>query len=140
MDSVLFFFAALFSFLFFLAGADPFMPEPDLVTMGDGVVVDLASIVNHLNTRGNFELVRIDLDDHCTLRSRSRVQQGVQVEARSMLLEKSLALTGEVMEADTVWQGAPASQVFQRQRESVAPSPTMSFDNQCDFIEFSQIV
>ena len=88
------------------------MPEPDLVSMGNQCVVDLASIVCHLNTRGNFELVKISMEDNVTLRSRSRIQQGVHMETGSMLLEKSLALTGEVIEAFSVWQGAPSSRVF----------------------------
>lgn len=116
------------------------MPEPDLVVMGDRCVVDLASIVTHLNTRGNFELVQIKLDDHSTLRSRSRIQQGVHVEAGAMLLEKSLALTGEVLESDTVWQGAPASRIFSHNR-GIGVTPVISFDNKrCDYLEFSPIV
>ena len=39
------------------AGADPFMPELELVRIGNRCVVDAAAIVCHLNTRGNFELV-----------------------------------------------------------------------------------
>lgn len=95
------------------AGADPFMAEPDLLYMGDRCVVDCASIVSHLNTRGNFELVKIVMENDCTLRTRSRVQQGVYMEEGSQLLEKSLALTGEVIEAYSVWQGGPASWWFQ---------------------------
>lgn len=64
------------------------MPEPDLVTLGDRTVVDCASIVAHLNTRGNFELAPITVSEECTLRTRSRIQQGVQMETGSMLLEK----------------------------------------------------
>lgn len=95
------------------AGADPFMSEPDLVDIGDRCVVDCASIVSHLNTRGNFELVPIVLEQDCTLRTRSRVQQGVHMEQGSQILEKSLALTGEVIEAFSVWQGSPAAWWFQ---------------------------
>ena len=91
------------------AGADPFMPEPDLVIMGDRCVVDCASIVCHLNTRGNFELAEITMENDCTLRTRSRIQQAVYMEEGSQLVEKSLAMTGEVIEAGTVWQGGPAS-------------------------------
>lgn len=64
------------------------MPEPDLVTLGDRTVVDCASIVAHLNTRGNFELAHITVEEECTLRTRSRIQQGVHMETGSMLLEK----------------------------------------------------
>ena len=93
------------------AGADPSMPEPDLITIGEGCVVDVASIVAHLNTRGNFELVKIKLEENVTLRTRSRIQQGVIMEEGAMLLEKSLALTGEIIDSECVWQGAPARKV-----------------------------
>jgi len=121
------------------AGGDPYMPEPDLVQIGDRCVMDLASIVTHLNTRGNFELVKITLEDHVTLRSRSRIQQGVHVEAGAMLLEKSLALTGEVIESNTIWQGSPASRISYYERDQ-GVSPSISFDERCDFIQFTEIV
>lgn len=101
------------------AGADPFMPEPDLVEMGNRCVIDCASIVCHLNTRGNFELQKIVLENDCTLRTRSRLQQGCYMEEGSQLLEKSLAMTGEVLEANSVWQGSPASWWFQYSKKSV---------------------
>lgn len=93
------------------------MPEPDLVFMGDRCVVDCSSIVCHLNTQGNFELARIVIENDCTLRSRSRVQQGVYMEEGSQLLEKSLAMTGEVIEPYSVWQGGPASWWFQHDKD-----------------------
>jgi len=101
------------------SGADPFMPEPDLVSMGDRCVVDCASIVCHLNTRGSFQLATIIMEDDCTLRTRSRLQQGVCMETGSQLLEKSLVMTGEVIEANSVWQGGPASWWFQYSKSSV---------------------
>ena len=103
------------------AGGDPYMSEPDLVIMGDRVVMDCASVVCHLNTRGNFELAKIVLENDTTLRTRSRVQQGVYMESGSMLLEKSLAMTGEVLEANSVWQGGPASWWFQYSRPAEKP-------------------
>jgi len=108
------------------SGADPFMPEPDLVYMGDRCVIDCSSVVCHLNTRGNFELAKITLGNHVTLRSYSRIQQGVQMESGSMLLEKSLAMTGEVIEADSVWQGSPAAVLFTYDNTSVQPSVSFS--------------
>jgi acetyltransferase-like isoleucine patch superfamily enzyme len=95
------------------AGADPFMPEPDLVHMGDRCVLDCASVVCHLNTRGAFTLKEINLEKDTTLRCRSRVQQAVHVEEGAQLLEKSLAMTGEVIEAYSVWKDAPAAFWFQ---------------------------
>jgi acyl-CoA synthetase (AMP-forming)/AMP-acid ligase II/acetyltransferase-like isoleucine patch superfamily enzyme len=101
------------------AGADPFMPEPDLVKMGDRCVLDCASVVCHLNTRGNFELKEITIENDCTLRTRSRIQQGVYMEEGSQLLEKSLVMTGEVVETNSVWQGGPASWWFQYSKKSI---------------------
>ena len=101
-------------------GADPLMPEPDLVEIGDRCVIDCASIVCHLNTRGNFDLTKIVIENDCTLRTRSRLQQGVYMETGSMLLEKSLAMTGEVIEAYSVWQGGPASLWFLYPDQSVS--------------------
>lgn len=95
------------------------MPEPDLVKMGDRCVVDCASIVCHLNTRGNFELQEIVMENDCTLRTRSRIQQGVYMERGSQLLEKSLALTGEIIESHSVWQGGPASWWFKYSDKSI---------------------
>ena len=99
------------------SGADPFMTEPELVYMGDRCVIDCASIVCHLNTQGNFVLAKIVIENECTLRTGSRVQQGVHMEEGSQLLEKSLALTGEIIEANSVWQGGPASWWFQYDKE-----------------------
>jgi len=145
-----FFFPNLPDCCLYPSGADPFMPEPDLVTLGDYCVVDCASIVCHLNTRGNFELQRITVEDRyvqakkripagssilrctyssfrllfssrsrCTLRTRSRLQQGVVMETGSQLLEKSLAMTGEIIDARSVWQGGPATQWFRYKDEDL---------------------
>lgn len=108
------------------SGADPFVPEPDLVTFGDNCVIDCASIVCHLNTRGNFELRTIHLDDNVTLRSRSRVQQGVVVERGSMVLEKSLVMTGEVVDSNSIWQGAPALHAYNCEPQSPSSSTVSS--------------
>jgi len=115
-------------------GADPFMPEPDLVQMGNGCVIDCASIVCHLNTRGSFQLAKIIMEDYCTLRTRSRIQQGVYMETGSQLLEKSLAMTGEIIEANTVWQGGPASLWFEYSKNSV------TFAHDDDSIETNSVV
>merc|ERR1712048_1066801 len=87
--------------------------------------IDCASVVCHLNTRGNFELAKIIIGNNVTLRSRSRIQQGVHMESGSMLLEKSLALTGEIIETDSVWQGAPAGLLFMY--DSVLLLPSVSY-------------
>lgn len=117
------------------AGGDPYMPEPDMVSFGDGVVLDVASVVSHLNTRGNFELVPIKLDPQSTLRTRCRVQQGVHVEGGSMLLEKSLAMTGEVIEYDSIWQGSPAQRISQYSSSTQSPSVSFGMDSSEKYYE-----
>ena len=94
------------------SGADPLMPEPDMVTIGDRCVIDCSSVVCHLNTRGNFELKPIVIGKDCTLRSRSRLQQGIHMEDGSMVLEKTVVMTGEVLDRRSVWQGGPATMWF----------------------------
>ena len=98
-------------------GASPYMPEPDLVSIGDRTVVDSASIVCHLNTKGNFELQKITIGKKCTLRAKSRVQQGVVLEDGAQLLEKTLAMTGETIDEGSVWVGTPAKWWFDYESE-----------------------
>jgi hypothetical protein len=95
------------------ARADPFMPEPDLVHMGGRCILDCASVVCHLNTRGAFMLKEITLEKDTTLHCCSRVQEAVHVKEGAQLLEKSLAMTGEVIEANSGWKDAPAAFWFQ---------------------------
>lgn len=116
------------------AGGDPYMPEPDLVEMGDRVVIDCASVVCHLNTRGNFELAKIVMESNVTLRTRARIQQAVYMESGSMLLEKSLAMTGEIIEADSVWYGGPAARLLNYENSSIStrPSAAASFSGSQD--------
>jgi acyl-CoA synthetase (AMP-forming)/AMP-acid ligase II/carbonic anhydrase/acetyltransferase-like protein (isoleucine patch superfamily) len=109
------------------AGFEPMMPEPDLVSMGNNCVIDCSSVVCHLNTRGNFELARIKMENNVTLRVGSRIQQAVVMESGSMLLEKSLALTGEVIEADSVWLGSPASRLITYDTSSIGTRPSGSY-------------
>ena len=103
---------------FIASGVDPSMTEPDLVFIGDRCVIDNASIVCHLYTQGNFELAKIVIENDCTLCNGSRLQQACYMEEGSQLLEKSLAMTGEIIEANSVWQGCPAWFQYERQSDS----------------------
>ena len=51
------------------------------------------------------------------------------MESGSMLLEKSLAMTGEVIEADSVCQGSPAALLFTYDFTSVQPSVSFGARN-----------
>jgi acetyltransferase-like isoleucine patch superfamily enzyme len=89
-------------------GGDPFPSEIDLLTIGDRCVIDDGRLVCHLNTRGNFELTPIILENDVTLRRMTKIQKGALLEFGAMVLEHSLVMTGETVEANSVWQGSPA--------------------------------
>ncbi|KAI8310161.1 putative peroxisomal-coenzyme A synthetase [Colletotrichum sp. SAR11_59] len=82
--------------------------EPDLITLGDRVVVDDASVVAHINTRGKFDLNRLEIGDRCVLRTGSRLLSGAMMKNDSCLLEHTLIMGGDVVEAKWTMQGWPA--------------------------------
>ncbi|KEY66575.1 hypothetical protein S7711_01869 [Stachybotrys chartarum IBT 7711] len=82
--------------------------EPDLITLGDRVVVDDASVVAHINTRGKFDLNRLEVGDRCVLRTGSRLLSGAVMKEDSCLLEHTLIMSGDVVEPRWTMQGWPA--------------------------------
>ncbi|QPC74472.1 hypothetical protein HYE68_005224 [Fusarium pseudograminearum] len=89
--------------------------EPELISLGDRVVVDDASVVAHINTRGKFDLNRVDIGDRCVLRTGSRLLSGARMENDSCLLEHTLIMGGDVVEEKSTMQGWPAER-FTRKR------------------------
>ncbi|EXK27290.1 hypothetical protein FOMG_16109 [Fusarium oxysporum f. sp. melonis 26406] len=85
--------------------------EPDLITLGDRVVVDDASVVAHINTRGKFDLNRVEIGDRCVLRTGSRLLSGAQMKSDSCLLEHTLIMGGDVVEERRTMQGWPAEEL-----------------------------
>lgn len=83
--------------------------EPDLITIGDRTVVDDASVVAHINTRGKFDLNRLEIGERCVLRSGSRLLSGAMMRDDSALLEHTLVMGGDVVEKGWTMQGWPAS-------------------------------
>ncbi|SPO07257.1 related to coenzyme a synthetase [Cephalotrichum gorgonifer] len=104
------------------ANGDPslYFTEPDLLTLGDRVAVDDASLVGHINTRGKFDLNRLSVGDRCVLRTGSRLLSGAQMERDSCLLEHTLVMAGDVVEEGDTVQGWPGG-VFRgsRVKESI---------------------
>ncbi|GAB7358651.1 hypothetical protein MBLNU230_g3880t1 [Neophaeotheca triangularis] len=95
----------------FAGGAPSLMfTEPDLLTLGDRVAVDDASLVGHVNTRGKFDLNELSVGDRSVLRSGSRLLSGAKMEADSCLLEHTLVMAGDVVEAGSTSQGWPAEE------------------------------
>ncbi|RDH32908.1 acetyl-CoA synthetase-like protein [Aspergillus welwitschiae] len=85
-----------------------FLTEPDLVTLGDRVTVDDASLVCHLNTRGEFELHPLRVGDRSVMRTGSRLLSGASMGEDACLLEHTLVLSGDHVEDGTTLQGWPA--------------------------------
>ncbi|MCJ1397237.1 hypothetical protein MMC11_000429 [Xylographa trunciseda] len=84
--------------------------EPDLLTLGDRVAVDDASLVAHINSRGNFSLNALSVGDRSVLRSGSRLLSGATMGADACLLEHTLVMAGDVVEEGTTYQGWPADE------------------------------
>lgn len=82
--------------------------EPDLLTLGDRVAVDDASLVSHINSRGNFSLNRLSVGDRSVLRTGSRLLSGANMQSDTCLLEHTLVMAGDVVEAESTYQGWPA--------------------------------
>ncbi|KAH8836233.1 hypothetical protein RJ55_10058 [Drechmeria coniospora] len=82
--------------------------EPDLITLGDRVAIDDASVVGHINTRGKFDLNRLEIGDRCVLRTGSRLLSGATMKKDSCLLEHTLIMGGDVVEERWTMQGWPA--------------------------------
>ncbi|KAL6817021.1 hypothetical protein V8C40DRAFT_83177 [Trichoderma camerunense] len=82
--------------------------EPDLITLGDRVSIDDASVVGHINTRGKFDLNRLSIGDRCVMRSGSRLLSGATMKNDSCLLEHTLIMGGDVVEENWTMQGWPA--------------------------------
>lgn len=91
-------------------GGDPMFTEPDLVSIGDFVAIDDAAVIAHINTRGVFRLNPLVIGDGCVLKSMSRLLSGANMQSHSILLEHTLVLSGEEVEAGAVWQGWPTRQ------------------------------
>lgn len=87
-----------------------YFTEPDLLTLGDRVAVDDASLVAHINTRGKFDLNALSVGDRSVLRSGSRLLSGARMEADACLLEHTLVMAGDVVEEGSTLQRWPAEE------------------------------
>jgi acyl-CoA synthetase (AMP-forming)/AMP-acid ligase II/acetyltransferase-like isoleucine patch superfamily enzyme/acyl carrier protein len=81
--------------------------EPDLLTLGNRVAVDDASLVSHINSRGVFNLNQLKVGDGSVLRSGARLLSGADMGANTMLLEHTLVMAGDVVDDGTIYQGWP---------------------------------
>ncbi|KAF2726197.1 acetyl-CoA synthetase-like protein [Polychaeton citri CBS 116435] len=87
-----------------------YFTEPDLLTLGDRVSVDDASLVGHVNSRGKFDLNPLYVGSRSVLRTGSRLLSGAKMEADTCLLEHTLVMAGDVVDAGCTYQGWPAEE------------------------------
>ena len=80
------------------------MSEPDLVEIGAGACVNEAHVICHTNSKGAFALAPIRVGARATLCSDARLMGGVVVEEGATMLEHTLAMAGDRVDAgrDTV--------------------------------------
>ncbi|MCJ1285102.1 hypothetical protein MMC26_004440 [Xylographa opegraphella] len=96
--------------------------EPDLLTLGERVAVDDASLVAHINSRGNFSLNALSAGDRSVLRSGSRLLSGATMGADACLLEHTLIMAGDVAEEGTTYQGWPADEFVGDRERPCSPT------------------
>ncbi|KAJ5683632.1 NRPS-like protein biosynthetic cluster [Penicillium macrosclerotiorum] len=92
-----------------------FFTEPDLLSLGDRVAVDDASLVCHLNSRGEFELHTLKVGNRSIMRAGSRLMSGASMGQDACILEHTLVLSGDHVEDGVTLQGWPA-EGFQNRR------------------------
>jgi acyl-CoA synthetase (AMP-forming)/AMP-acid ligase II/acetyltransferase-like isoleucine patch superfamily enzyme len=88
-------------------GTGLFLPEPDLVEIGDNTCVNASTIVCHNNNGGYFELATIEIRENVTLRSGVRVMHSSFISADARLLEHTLITPGDTVPQGATWQGWP---------------------------------
>ncbi|MCW1385093.1 AMP-binding protein [Novosphingobium sp. KCTC 2891] len=100
-------------------GADPMMEEPEFLHIGDGVCIDQAVLIAHLNTRGEWMMGPIEIGPRACLRTASRVMMMSTVGEGATLLEGTLVLAGDSSGPASTWEGWPGEAIgpaAQRQR------------------------
>ena len=86
------------------------MTEPDVVTIGDRAMLDQCSIIGHINSRGKFTINQVRIGAGACLRSWTRLQSGAEVEERGRMLEHTLVLGGDIVDAGSSVQGNQTNQ------------------------------
>ncbi|PSK44210.1 hypothetical protein B9Z65_190 [Elsinoe australis] len=93
--------------------------EPDLLTLGDRVAVDDASLVGHINSRGVFDLNELSVGEGSVLRSGSRLLSGAKMGKGTVLLEHCLVMAGDEVEEGTTRQGWPSEEFEGRRMPTI---------------------
>lgn len=104
-------------------GADPYMTEPDLVTIGDFACIDQAALIGHSNVYGEYELGCLEVGVEATLRAHSRLVAGSRMDRQSEMLEHTSVMPGDTIPSAEAWQGWPT---VRQQPQATLESPFSS--------------
>ncbi|KAK2592200.1 hypothetical protein QQS21_010119 [Conoideocrella luteorostrata] len=107
------------------------LTEPDLIEMGDRVVVDNAAIISHLDRRGSIQLDKIKIGNRCVLRSSSNILMGSVMKDDSCLLEHTLILPGGNVEEGWTMHRRPGER-FLGNRKGTIPKDRHSVNEARD--------
>ncbi|GAB0137222.1 putative secondary metabolism biosynthetic enzyme [Epichloe bromicola] len=97
------------------------LTEPDLIEMGDRVVVDNTAIISHLDRRGSIQLDSIKIGNRCVLRSSSNILMGCVMEDDSCLMEHTLILPGERVKEGWAMHRRPAERFLGNRKGTIPP-------------------
>lgn len=98
---------------------------PDLVTIGDGVVVSEGVLLATTSVeRGLLRIGPVEIGDHAILGSVTVVGRGARVGAGSVLEDLSAIGAGQVLPDGEVWSGSPAVRIGQAPPRDPPPSPS----------------
>jgi non-ribosomal peptide synthetase-like protein len=87
----------------------PYISEFDLVKIGNRVAInDVAVLQTHLFEDRVMKMSHVDVGNHSSVGSRSIVLYDTKMEKGSKLDNLSLLMKGEILPANTSWQGIPA--------------------------------
>ncbi|OZJ05493.1 hypothetical protein BZG36_01888 [Bifiguratus adelaidae] len=117
-------------------GGDPMMTEPDLVIIEDDVAIDEASLVCHLNSRGQFSINPLHIGAGSVLRAASRLLSGASMKEDATLLEHTLIISGEVVDASSIWQGWPGEDVTKTYQPKQRDSRRWSIRSLRGFVDY----
>ncbi|KAJ3400237.1 hypothetical protein HDU80_007139 [Chytriomyces hyalinus] len=92
-------------------GADPMMTEPELVTIGDHSVIDCASVVAHINSKGFFSMNALKIGRGCALKTEARLLSGAEMQDGSQMMEQTLVVGGEIVHRNKIVQGWPSREM-----------------------------
>jgi carbonic anhydrase/acetyltransferase-like protein (isoleucine patch superfamily) len=98
--------------------------------------VDEASLICHLNSRGQFSINPLHVGAGSVLRTGSRLLSGATMKEDSVLLEHTLVASGQITEKHSIWQGWPGEDVTEKYKLNMRNSRRFSVKSMRGFVDF----